>query len=413
MSIKASLNIINFTDEVSDLRNACRLLCQLIDGRRYPEIILDFSECELVFEKFMLPMVARIRYYQECKNISFTLVAPKDRKLEGLFINTNWAYYIDEKQYAINEDAKDDFLHIPTHNYRDVQALDKVVAGILHVLIGKLEGLDKNSWGALEWVLNEVADNVLNHAQSRVGGFIQATTYGQNKAVEFIIADAGIGIPKSMKVEGKHADEEIIQRAIKKGETGNKIKGQGNGLYGAWQLAAVSGGQFEINSYHGHLLAEGKKVDIKNFKIPYDGTFVRCRIKYDDPRLLSKALQIGEKPHQPHSIFIEQTYATDKDGEMIISIKDKYARTRSREGGRDMRTEIKNLLESGNKIIIDFEGVNVISSSFADEVFGRLFVELGPVGYSNRIQLRNIDQMTHGLIDLAIQQRFLTENGNK
>jgi len=44
-----------------------------------------------------------------------------------------------------------------------------------------------------------------------------------------------------------------------------------------------------------------------------------------------------------------------------------------------------------NKIVIDFEGIHLISSSFADEVFGKLFFDLGPLDFSNKLELRNLD----------------------
>jgi len=59
-------------------------------------------------------------------------------------------------------------------------------------------------------------------------------------------------------------------------------------------------------------------------------------------------------------------------------------------------------------VILDFNGVGVISSSFADEVFGRLFVEMGPCAFMTRI----VDQTVEGLIDRAIVQRTRLGNGD-
>ena len=57
------------------------------------------------------------------------------------------------------------------------------------------------------------------------------------------------------------------------------------------------------------------------------------------------------------------------------------------------------------RVVVDFTDVSVISSSFADEVFGRLFLDLGPRAFMSRIVLRNVDPTIDGLIDRAIVQR--------
>ena len=77
----------------------------------------------------------------------------------------------------------------------------------------------------------------------------------------------------------------------------------------------------------------------------------------------------------------------------------------SRRGGEKVRRALENMLRDQDHVILDFQGVSVISSSFADEVFGRLFVELGPRVFMSRIVLRNVDPTIDGLIDRAIVQR--------
>jgi anti-anti-sigma regulatory factor len=73
-----------------------------------------------------------------------------------------------------------------------------------------------------------------------------------------------------------------------------------------------------------------------------------------------------------------------------------------------VRTKLKNLIAflDSNKVIVDFEDVHLVSSSFADEVFGKLFVELGPLGFSASLEMRNIDPIVKLLIDKAIVQRM-------
>jgi STAS-like domain of unknown function (DUF4325) len=75
-----------------------------------------------------------------------------------------------------------------------------------------------------------------------------------------------------------------------------------------------------------------------------------------------------------------------------------------------LRQKLKNLVRicGGKRIGIDFSDVPIISSSFADEVFGKLFAELGPLGFMKAFEFRKVDSTIQGLINRAIEQRAKT-----
>lgn len=80
----------------------------------------------------------------------------------------------------------------------------------------------------------------------------------------------------------------------------------------------------------------------------------------------------------------------------------------SRVSGRPLRQKLHNILKmSGvSQIAIDFNGVPVVSSSFADEVFGKLFLQLGPIQFMQRVKLINMVDTIEGLVNKAIAQRM-------
>jgi hypothetical protein len=65
--------------------------------------------------------------------------------------------------------------------------------------------------------------------------------------------------------------------------------------------------------------------------------------------------------------------------------------------------DLKHPIEG--RVFIDFEGVALVSSSFADEVFGKLIVELGAMTFMQRFELKNVHSMVRALVDKAIAQR--------
>ena len=126
--------------------------------------------------------------------------------------------------------------------------------------------------------------------------------------------------------------------------------------------------------------------------------------------LLDEALRFEGKPHDPAYDYIERKFENEA-GELIFNMKEHAERDfSSRQGGKRVRQTIENLLSERRAIALDFIGVGVISSSFADEVFGRLFVDMGPRAFMTRIEMRNVDRTVGGLIDRAIVQR--TRLGN-
>ena len=79
----------------------------------------------------------------------------------------------------------------------------------------------------------------------------------------------------------------------------------------------------------------------------------------------------------------------------------------SRASGIKARLKIENILclSEGRPLEFDFEGVSIISSSFADEVFGRLFSQLKAMQFLQKIKFKNTNSDIAFLIDRAIEQR--------
>ena len=136
-----------------------------------------------------------------------------------------------------------------------------------------------------------------------------------------------------------------------------------------------------------------------------------CRIGLDERALLDKALRFKGEPHDPPYDYIERRFEND-GGDLTVEMRDEARHDfGSRQGARRIRGMLENLLRERRTIVLDFSGVGVISNSFADEVFGRLFVEMGPRAFMTRIEMHHVDPTVEGLIDSAIVQRTKLGNG--
>jgi len=257
--------------------------------------------------------------------------------------------------------------------------------------------------------VNEITDNVINHSQSPVGGFVQVTNHRHKEQIELTVSDAGVGIPKTLRdsYPELHSDSEALEQAIKEGVTRDNNIGQGNGLYGTWRISQKSEGTLNIYSGNARLHATVKANQIKGEKIPVTGATVCARIGYSNSVDLSEALTFKGKVHTPTD-YIEVHYDEDESGNILFVLNDEATGFGSRAAGDPIRRKLINLIGclSAGQVVIDAKNVPFVSSSFADEVFGKLFLELGPIKFSKYVKIINLDDLVSGLIDKAVMQRM-------
>jgi anti-anti-sigma regulatory factor len=77
-----------------------------------------------------------------------------------------------------------------------------------------------------------------------------------------------------------------------------------------------------------------------------------------------------------------------------------------RDLGANIRKEIINDLRTKKSIVIDFSGVEMINSSFADEVFGKLIADLGMEKAKKSLAITNVSETVKVIINEAIATRM-------
>jgi len=101
------------------------------------------------------------------------------------------------------------------------------------------------------------------------------------------------------------------------------------------------------------------------------------------------------------------TREDDQTKTIPYRLKDQANGTGTRQSGERIRNEILNLAkESAYRIVIDFNGVSVVSSAFADELIGKLVVALGFTGFTQRIQLSGMNEFIRPIMDRSVAQRI-------
>jgi hypothetical protein len=408
MPISSDLNKVYVYGELSS-DDSIRLLAALhniVSKKMYTDFLLDFSDCKKAFSPQMLALAATCQSYWK-QGIDVELKMPNDPKLARLFKNTNWANLIDFRTYE--ESKFRGYTHVPALRFSNGKEQYLFVNKVLDVLLSAIRHLSRDDLRAIEWSINEITDNVINHAESNVGGFIQVTNFIQREQIEFTVCDCGLGIPSTLRAGHPelNSDQEALDRAIREGITRDSDIGQGNGLYGNWRITRKSLGSSQIFSNYATLRSDTDTVRVEPSDIPFPGTLVTARIGYSEKLDLSDALVFSGKKFIP-SDYIDSHFEQDEAGNITFSLLDESDGFGSRSAGDPVRRKLRNVaacIEDG-RAIVDFSGVKLVSSSFADEVFGKLFVEMGPIEFTRRIEFRKVDPLVRDLIDKAIMQRM-------
>ena len=408
LNVKTSANRIEaFGDlRLSTLSYLTSSIHQVATMARYPDVVLDFRNISSITHSVMPPLASYLRRLLRDDAIDFQMIEPRDRFVRSKIVDWGLAHYIEHRRFPKPpaNSSNPALIQFLEHKDREI-AVDKVLNSALRT--GKLE---RQHIAALEWAVNEITDNVITHSMSKVGGFLISHRISRSNIIEFTVADSGIGVSKSLSIK----DEcEAVEMAIQEGVTRNKKTNQGNGLFGTYRLALASSGIFVLKSLHGNLFVEKDgAMHVRNEIVPYNGTFIVCQIDCDRPDLIEKAFVFNGKNHVPGFDYIDKVHG-DSEKKLTVNAREICKTFGSRHSGIEARQYVNNLILSleGGSIEIDFSDISVISSSFADELFGKLFLELGPMRFMKLLGVSNAHPTIEGLIDRAIRLRTQTGLG--
>jgi STAS-like domain of unknown function (DUF4325) len=202
---------------------------------------------------------------------------------------------------------------------------------------------------------------------------------------------------------------DAIGEAIKAGVTRNPKFGQGNGLAGTLKITTLTRGSLDIISGNGRFTVTDNNTLRRPLKFKsFNGTLVSGEINIVDNFSISKALDFNMKGDYIPLNIIDLKYEMEDSDCLLLKMKDETTGFGSRKSGHQIRTKLKNFLlaKPNYPIFIDWEGVPVISSSFADELMGKLFLEFGAMAFSATIKNKSMENLVRNLLDKAIAQRL-------
>lgn len=362
-------------------------------------VVLDFSRVKNAYPNGVVPIIALVDKYRR-DGVVFDLLPPTHAETQELFAANGWLHFICPDKWPA--EAANVNLHLPLRRFEDDRDLNVVVSQVIEICLQQnvfAEGVPQ----AFEWALNEIAGNILEHSKAAVG-WIQVTAYPNSGSLALIVCDSGIGVRHSMKRKfWPKTDVQALELAIQKGVSSIDDCGRGNGLAGAIAIARHNKGLFVLISGHGRIkVYESGKTESNGTGPNYFGTCVEMQFVTQTKIDLPQALW----GHNPVS-YIEQKFENDC-GELILTLREYASSFGNRITGEKMRNVITNLLVQNPRhtVRIGMEGIEVVSSSFADELFGKLIVELGSPEFSQRVRFKGLTVLCKQIIDDSISQRM-------
>ena len=355
----------------------------------YEVFYLNFTKVQFIFPNSAVPIAGIIDYYENHKGIAFELDEDNNDIERSRILNP-----------LIVEEKYEEFYRDPLNkvwlfnNYNDVFKL----VSLYREELSRMDVFKEGVLNGVEWSLNEVMDNVIQHSNT-ANGFIMGQIHKNSKHVAFCIFDTGQGIYNSLKKTSFRPKHPIdaLTLCIKEGVTRDKSIGQGNGMYGLSEIVKNNMGILNIN------IRTFKNLPSISFNVGC--TSVDFQLDYDKNISIEQALRIGGK--QSNFVNFNLENLENSQGEIEYIIKEKAQGYGTRKSGLKARNEIINIYKELNQtIILDFRGVNLISSSFADELIGKLVLEYGFFGFNNVIRLKNMNSLVQTIVQRSVSQRM-------
>lgn len=388
-----------------------RLIPEVINGLKrlhfkfgHKKIIIDLAEVETVFPYPAVPIAGYIHYFKEILGVDFEFI--------------NVPTYLRKIHFLSPDDINKTTTGVGTnfldrvwlfHSSDDVHSL---VNGFL-ASIRKSTTVEEGIMQACEWGLNEIMDNVIQHSTEDTG-FIMGQVLKDSQILKISIFDYGQGIFQSLRNSSyrpRNASD-AISLAVQEGVTRDKKIGQGNGMWGLYNIINLNDGALQIISGKGGLNFVNRKKETESYQniIMLNQYKQSTAINFDIK--LNNAISMKEAigGYEPIDMFLENL--EDEFDRITYKIIEQSSGTGTRQSGLRIKNELLNIYKSAKKpVIIDFEGVGIIASSFADELIGKLVSELGLFQFQAAFPMKNMNPTVQSIVQRSVSQR-LAENLN-
>ena len=358
-------------------------------------------------------------YPNTCTPLAGIIDCYKSRGLKTnlLFLNGDSLYASQlniQNPLKVEDDANVNALIDPFNKiwtFETPEGETKLVSALLTSL-RRTELCGEGTFTGLEWCLNETMDNVLVHSKSNKG-FVMAQYHQTSKLFSVCIYDNGIGIFNSFKESKYHPKKPLDAITLALGEriTRDEKVGQGNGLWGLYRIVEENKGKLRIISdgaYYEMRFDSGfsKQNNFEDWNrsslfSDLGTTIIDFQLSVNNDMDIEKAI--------PDSKLIDiwEENLENDNGDYVIKVSELSKGTGTRSAALEMRNIALNIaIHNHSKVIFDFDGVGTISSSYADELIGKIIAFYGIVFFGKKFDIINLTKTNLVILERSVRMRL-------
>lgn len=361
-----------------------------------------------IFPDACLPISAIINNYKNRYDINFDIQIPENSYLENCNFSTPLNLDVEELKkikYPLNK----------VFVYSSDPGYEGQIAQIVQLFIDYMSKetlCEEGVLNSLIWCINEVMDNVLVHS-GETTGYVMGQYHPKKKKLAFCVCDCGIGIYETLANSPHNPLTEIDALTIAVNEGVGDGKGQGNGLYGLYQIVMENGGKLTISSGKSSIMLNNR--NLKKYEggseLPNGcaGTIVDFQLDLSKKIDIQSALKTI-KGFDGFDIRIDNMWDDTNSEWLRYNVFENCTGTGTRIAGKELRNDVINTLKrTSAPMILDFKDVKTCSSSFIDEFLCKLLLEIGIVDFNRLIKIDNMNDFVSNLFERSTYMRFHNE----
>lgn len=294
----------------------------------------------------------------------------------------------------------------------DAQTLNTVYKDVINSMTSHFE-IEVSVLQALSYCLYEMMDNVHIHSGKPLG---TAMTYYDNdqKTLSILIADDGMGVRASLsenEIYKNITEAEALKMCLEDKITDGK--GLGFGLYTTSRLVDSIGKEFILHSGNHKLVRkDGAESVVENGY--WQGTLIfmviGTGVEIDPGKVVDHRTDVEEEYNESfigtedlESLWYDIQSNSDRVEFKFIEYGTDFG---TRDMGQKLRQKLLALINNGEKVILDFTGVNVVSNSFADECIAKLLLEMSLDELKRSTTFKGLNPLAERSVLVALQRRY-------
>lgn len=95
------------------------------------------------------------------------------------------------------------------------------------------------------------------------------------------------------------------------------------------------------------------------------------------------------------------------EGFVVVPVKQMSVGTGTREAGLEMRVYVQNLIRKSDRpVLVNFAGIGMVSSSYADEFLGKLYRDLPAELLGSRLRVSELNDTAATIVRNAVAHRI-------